>query len=118
MPTRRRTAEGESDDPSEAPHRAGGAHRPAGRSRPPPSRGGGAPLPQLTLWGPPAGPSITLVHAIASGLLPPVADKVVFKAWRTPDELRAGLTSGTMQTFVLPTQSAANRHCHGNRTGM
>ncbi|SMH36642.1 ABC transporter substrate-binding protein [Azospirillum agricola] len=67
-----------------------------------------APLPELTLWGPPAGPSITLVHAIASGLLRPVADKVVFKAWRTPDELRAGLTSGTMRTFVLPTQSAAN----------
>ncbi|MDQ2104333.1 ABC transporter substrate-binding protein [Azospirillum isscasi] len=66
------------------------------------------PLPQLTLWGPPAGPSITLVHAIASGLLRPIAGKVVFKAWRTPDELRAGLTSGTMQTFVLPTQSAAN----------
>lgn len=65
-------------------------------------------VPQLTLWGPPAGPSITLVHAIASGLLRPVADKVVFRAWRTPDELRAGLTSGTMQTFVLPTQSAAN----------
>ncbi|MGY0709834.1 hypothetical protein [Azospirillum argentinense] len=75
-------------------------HRPAAAAT--------APLPQLTLWGPPAGPSITLVHAIASGLLRPVADKVVFKAWRTPDELRAGLTSGTMQTFVLPTQSAAN----------
>lgn len=67
-----------------------------------------APLPELTLWGPPAGPSVTLVHAIASGRLRPVADKVVFKAWRTPDELRAGLTSGTMQAFVLPTQSAAN----------
>ncbi|CAO3428907.1 ABC transporter substrate-binding protein [Azospirillum doebereinerae] len=67
-----------------------------------------APLSELTLWGPPAGPSITLVHAIASGLTRPVADKVVFKAWRTPDELRAGLTSGTMQAFVLPTQSAAN----------
>jgi len=67
-----------------------------------------APLSELTLWGPPAGPSITLVHAIASGLMRPVADKVVFKAWRTPDELRAGLTSGTMQAFVLPTQSAAN----------
>lgn len=65
-------------------------------------------LPELTLWGPPAGPSVTLVHAIASGVLRPVADKVIFKAWRSPDELRAGLTSGTMQTFVLPTQSAAN----------
>ena len=65
-------------------------------------------LPELVLWGPPAGPSVTLVHAIASGALRSVADTVVFKAWRTPDELRAGLTSGTMQTFVLPTQSAAN----------
>ncbi|HYD64449.1 ABC transporter substrate-binding protein [Azospirillum sp.] len=65
------------------------------------------PLPELVLWGPPAGPSITLAHAIASGALRSVADSVVFKAWRTPDELRAGLTSGTMQAFVLPTQSAA-----------
>ncbi|HYG86309.1 MAG TPA: ABC transporter substrate-binding protein [Azospirillum sp.] len=65
-------------------------------------------LPELTLWGPPAGPSVTLVHAIASGALRSVAEKVTFKAWRSPDELRAGLTSGTMQTFVLPTQSAAN----------
>lgn len=65
-------------------------------------------LPELTLWGPPAGPSITLVHAIASGALRSLADTVTFKAWRTPDELRAGLTSGTMRTFVLPTQSAAN----------
>lgn len=67
-----------------------------------------SPLPELTLWGPPAGPSVTLLHAIASGALGAIAGKITFKAWRTPDELRAGLTSGTMQTFVLPTQSAAN----------
>lgn len=67
-----------------------------------------APLRELTLWGPPAGPSVTLVHAIASGALQGIADKAVFKAWRNPDELRAGLTSGTMQTFVLPVQTAAN----------
>lgn len=66
------------------------------------------PLRELTLWGPPAGPSVTLVHAIASGALRGVADKATFKAWRNPDELRAGLTSGTMQTFVLPVQTAAN----------
>ncbi len=67
-----------------------------------------SPLPELTLWGPPAGPSVTILHAIASGALGAVAEKITFKAWRSPDELRAGLTSGTMQTFVLPTQSAAN----------
>lgn len=66
------------------------------------------PLRSLTLWGPPAGPSILLVHAIATGRLRAVADKVTFKPWRDPDELRAGLTSGAMQLFVLPTQAAAN----------
>lgn len=65
-------------------------------------------LRNLTLWGPPAGPSILLVQAIATGRLRAVADKVTFKAWRDPDELRAGLTSGSMQLFVLPTQAAAN----------
>jgi len=67
-----------------------------------------AALPELVLWGPPAGPSVTLIHAIASGLTKPLADKVSFKSWRSPDELRAGLTSRTMQVFILPTQSAAN----------
>ncbi|HWV81908.1 MAG TPA: ABC transporter substrate-binding protein [Hyphomicrobiaceae bacterium] len=65
-------------------------------------------LPDLTLWGPPAGPSITLAHAISAGLLEDVAGKVTFKAWRNPDEMRAGLTSGTMQVVIVPTQVAAN----------
>lgn len=65
-------------------------------------------LANLTLWGPPAGPSILLVNAIARRRLRYVADKAIFKAWRDPDELRAGLTSGSMQLFVLPTQTAAN----------
>lgn len=65
-------------------------------------------LPELTLWGPPAGPSITLVHAISAGHLNDIAEKLTFKAWRNPDEMRAGLTSGTMQVVVVPTQVAAN----------
>lgn len=80
---------------------AGGAHA------------SGGPLPRLTLWGPPAGPSITLAHAAAEGLLRQVADKVEFKAWRNPDEMRAGLTSGTMQAVVMPTQVAANLYNRG-----
>ncbi|WP_374652456.1 ABC transporter substrate-binding protein [Dongia sp.] len=70
-------------------------------------------LPELTLWGPPAGPSVTLIHAIASGLLKPLADKVSFRSWRSPDELRAGLTSQTMDVFILPTQTAANLYNRG-----
>jgi NitT/TauT family transport system substrate-binding protein len=66
------------------------------------------PLPELTLWGPPAGPSITVAHAIAANMLGDVATKVSFKAWRNPDEMRAGLTSGTMQLVIVPTQVAAN----------
>lgn len=65
-------------------------------------------LPELTLWGPPAGPSITLVHAISAGHLDGIAEKLTFKAWRNPDEMRAGLTSGTMEVVVVPTQVAAN----------
>ncbi len=72
-----------------------------------------APLAVLTLWGPPAGPSIVLAHAIESGALRHVADNVRFRVWRNPDELRAGLTSKTMDLFILPTQVAANLHNRG-----
>lgn len=71
------------------------------------------PLNELVLYGPPAGPSITLAHAAASGALSGIANKVSFKAWRNPDELRAGLTSGTMQAVVIPTTAAANLYARG-----
>lgn len=77
------------------------------------SRARAASLAELALYGPPAGPSITLAHAAASGALSHIADKVTFKAWRNPDEMRAGLTSGTMQTVVLPVQAAASLYNRG-----
>lgn len=70
-------------------------------------------LNELVLYGPPAGPSITLAHAVASGALSNIANKVSFKAWRNPDELRAGLTSGTMKAVVMPTTAAANLYGRG-----
>lgn len=72
-----------------------------------------AALDELTLYGPPAGPSITLAYAVGAGLLRDIADKVSFKIWRTPDEMRAGLTSGTMQAVVMPVTAAANLHTRG-----
>lgn len=72
-----------------------------------------AALPELTLYGPPAGPSVTLAHAVASGALSGIADKAAFKVWRNPDEMRAGLTSGTMQALILPVQVAANLYNRG-----
>jgi NitT/TauT family transport system substrate-binding protein len=70
-------------------------------------------LDQLVLYGPPAGPSITLAYAVGKGLLRDVATKVEFKVWRTPDEMRAGLASGSMQAVVMPTTAAANLHTRG-----
>jgi NitT/TauT family transport system substrate-binding protein len=72
-----------------------------------------AKLPSLTLYGPPAGPSIALAHAVASGALSAIAEKADFKVWRNPDEMRAGLTSGAMQALVLPVQVAANLYNRG-----
>lgn len=75
--------------------------------------GDAAPLTELTLFGPPAGPSITMAHAVASGALSHIVGKASFKAWRDPDEMRAGLTSGTMPLVILPTQVAASLYNRG-----
>lgn len=67
----------------------------------------------LTLWGPPAAPSIILAQAVADGLLKPFAPDATFKVWKTPDEMRAGLSSGTMTAVVVPTYVAANLYNRG-----
>jgi NitT/TauT family transport system substrate-binding protein len=67
----------------------------------------------LILWGPPAAPSIILAQAIADGLLKPFAPGASFKAWKTPDEMRAGLSSGNMTAVVVPTNVAANLYNRG-----
>lgn len=72
-----------------------------------------APLARLALFGPPAGPSITLAHAVASGALKDLSAEVSLTVWRSPDELRAGLTSGTIDLSVVPVQVAANLYNRG-----
>ena len=72
-----------------------------------------ATLSELTLFGPPAGPSIILSQAVSAGTIPEVAEKAGLKVWRNPDEMRAGLTSGTMQAVILPVQVAANLYNRG-----
>ena len=68
---------------------------------------------RLALYGPPAGPSITLAHALAGGFLKDLAGEVTLSTWTNPDELRAGLTSGTMDLSVVPVQAAANLYNRG-----
>ncbi|WP_444464704.1 ABC transporter substrate-binding protein [Rhodobacter capsulatus] len=70
-------------------------------------------LPDLTIWGPPAGPAIIAAHAVAKGALSGVAGQVTFTPWRDPDELRAGLTSGRMQVVIVPSNAAANLYNRG-----
>ena len=72
-----------------------------------------APLARLALYGPPASPSITLAHAVATGALKPLADAVSLVIWRSPDELRAGLASGAIELSIVPIQSAANLYNRG-----
>lgn len=70
-------------------------------------------LDRLAFYGPPAGPSITLAHAVTRGRFSHLAGEVSFHPWKDPDELRAGLTSGTMQVVILPTQAAASLYNRG-----
>lgn len=78
-----------------------------------PGTSGAVPLDMLSLWGPPAGPSVTLAHAVATGRLSQLAKDASFTAWRNPDELRAGLTSGQITASVVPAQLAANLYNRG-----
>ncbi|MGD1888709.1 MAG: ABC transporter substrate-binding protein [Cohaesibacteraceae bacterium] len=72
-----------------------------------------APIESLALYGPPAGPSVTLAHAVATGKLAGVAQTISMTAWRNPDELRAGLTSGSIRLSVVPVQAATNLYNRG-----
>ncbi len=72
-----------------------------------------APLAELVLHGPPAGPSIVAAHAVQSGALRTVAERVSFRVWRTPDEIRAGFASGKVAAAIVPTYVAANLYNRG-----
>jgi NitT/TauT family transport system substrate-binding protein len=72
----------------------------------------------LTFYGPPAAPSAVLAHAVKGGFLKDVAPKAVFKAWKTPDEMRAAVASGSMGAVVMPSYGAANLHNRGLGLGL
>jgi len=79
----------------------------------PPRPARAAALDALTLWGPPAGPSIILTHAMSTGALAGIISEPSFRRWMNPDEMRAGLTAGRAQALILPTQVAANLYNRG-----
>lgn len=71
------------------------------------------PLSNLTLWGPPVGPSLALAHLTNNGNTRKLVDGLNFKAWRTPDQLRAGIVSGDMQISGIPSYVGANLYNKG-----
>lgn len=72
----------------------------------------------LVFHGPPAAPSAVLAHAVKGGFLDEVAPGALFRAWKTPDEMRASVASGSMGAVVMPSYAAANLHNRGMGIGL
>lgn len=65
------------------------------------------------IWGPPAAPSVVPAFAIANGMLDELIPNCQFKVWNSPDQMRAGLTSGKINMAIMPSYSGANLYNRG-----
>lgn len=72
-----------------------------------------APGRNLTMYGPPAGPSVIQAHLAETGVLGDLVDELGFEVYRNPDILRAGFVSGRWELAVTPSYVAANLHNKG-----
>ena len=68
---------------------------------------------KLVIAGPFASVSHPIIHMIESGALKDVADKVEFRLWKNPDELRAMSLKKDVDFIAIPTNVAANLHNRG-----
>ena len=73
-----------------------------------PALGVAAPLPQLTLAGPPAIVSAPLIHMAETNALQGLAQRTVFTSWRDPDQLRMMAMGGKADVLAMPSNVAAN----------
>lgn len=78
---------------------------------PPPLRA--AAVAELRLSGPTAPVSDPLIHLAGRGSWPGLADKIDFRAWRDPDQLRALALRGEADFVAMPTNVAANLYNRG-----
>jgi len=67
----------------------------------------------LSISGMPSAPSVVLAHAVESNALDGLVDDVRFSIWKTPDQMRAGAISGTMEVFATPSYACANLRNRG-----
>lgn len=64
-------------------------------------------LDKIVISGPFASVSHPILHMIETNALSDVADKIEFKLWKNPDELRALAIKGDVDFMALPTNTAA-----------
>ncbi|TKI69663.1 ABC transporter substrate-binding protein [Sulfurimonas crateris] len=67
----------------------------------------GEKLDKIVVSGPFASVSHPILHIIETNALSDVADKVEFKLWKNPDELRAMTIKGDVDFVAIPTNTAA-----------
>ncbi len=67
----------------------------------------GEKLDKIVISGPFASVSHPILHMIETNALSDVADKIEFKLWKNPDELRAMAIKGDVDFIALPTNTAA-----------
>lgn len=72
-----------------------------------------AKLERLVLTGPPVNVSNPLIYMVEKGYLNDIAEQVVFKPWRTPDQLRAMAIKGEAQVLAVPSNVGANLYNKG-----
>jgi NitT/TauT family transport system substrate-binding protein len=78
-----------------------------------PALGVAAPLPQITLAGPPAIVSAPLIHMAETNALQGLAQRTVFTSWRDPDQLRMMAMGGKADVLAMPSNVAANLYNRG-----
>jgi len=64
-------------------------------------------LDKIVVSGPFASVSHPILHMIETNALSDIADKIEFKLWKNPDELRAMAIKGDVDFLALPTNTAA-----------
>lgn len=68
----------------------------------------------LTLWGPPVTPTVLLAVAAQQGAARKIRPFKV-EAWKSPDQLRAGLINKTIEISIVPSYVAANLRAQGQK---
>lgn len=77
------------------------------------SLNGAQKLDKIVIAGPFASVSHPILHMIETNALSDVADKVEFRLWKNPDELRAIAIKGGADFIAIPTNTAAILHNKG-----